>query len=305
VRFTLQYPIAHPGYDPALVEPDGLRRVSQAAEAAGFDCLAFTEHPIPSQKWMAAGGHDSFDPITALAWCAAVTTTIRLQPYLLVLPYRNPFLAAKQAATLDVMSGGRLTLGLATGYLRSEFAALGVDFEERNTLFDEALDVMLRIWSEDSVAYEGVHFTALGQTARPRPRQHPHPPLWIGGNSRVARQRVAARGQGWAPLLIDQARAATTRTPPLASPADLRRAVDDLHSMAAAAGRSGEAIDVQVEWAETSTVTAPAERCLERIDALAAAGAGWVVVDPPGDDVGRTVDLLAAYGEAVIARARG
>ena len=136
MKFTLQYPIAHAGYSPAFLAADGIRKVVVAAEAAGFSSIAFTEHPAPSENWMASGGHEILDPLTALALCAVVSSTIRLQTYLLVLPYRNPFLAAKQAATLDVISGGRVIMSVGTGYLRSEFLALGVEFEERNALFD-------------------------------------------------------------------------------------------------------------------------------------------------------------------------
>jgi alkanesulfonate monooxygenase SsuD/methylene tetrahydromethanopterin reductase-like flavin-dependent oxidoreductase (luciferase family) len=78
MKFTLQYPIAHGGYSPALLAADGMRKIVVAAEAAGFASIAFTEHPAPSQKWMAGGGHESFDPLTALALCAGVTSTILL-----------------------------------------------------------------------------------------------------------------------------------------------------------------------------------------------------------------------------------
>jgi alkanesulfonate monooxygenase SsuD/methylene tetrahydromethanopterin reductase-like flavin-dependent oxidoreductase (luciferase family) len=112
-----------------------------------------------------------------------------------------------------VISGCRVILSVDTGYLRSEFLALGVKFEERNDLFDEALEVMRRIWAEDEVVYEGRHFT-LGQTQRPRlPR--PWPTIWIGGNGKVARQRAARRGHGWTPLLVGAEVAKTTRTAPL------------------------------------------------------------------------------------------
>jgi probable F420-dependent oxidoreductase len=302
MKFTLQYPIAHAGYSPALLAADGMRKVVVAAEAAGFDSMAFTEHPAPSQKWMAGGGHESFDPLTALALCAGVTNTIRLQTYLLVLPYRNPFLAAKQAATLDVLSGGRVILSVGTGYLRSEFLALGVEFEERNALFDEALEVLRRSWSEDDVVYEGLHFKALGQTQRPRPAD-PGPAIWIGGNGKVARRRAARDGQGWTPLLIAPEMAKTTRTAPLQTTADLARAVQDLHNLAAAEGRDGSQLDVQVEWRESSSITASPDQTLERVAELTDAGATFMVVDPPGDDVERTVELIAAYGESVIAAA--
>ena len=300
MKFTLQYPIAHAGYSTALLAADGMRKVVMAAETAGFDSIAFTEHPAPSQKWITGGGHDSFDPLTALALCAGVTSTILLQTYLLVLPYRNPFLAAKQAATLDVLSGGRVILSVGTGYLRSEFLALGVEFEERNALFDEALEVLRRAWSEDDVVYEGLHFEALGQTQRPRPHE-PGPTIWIGGNGKAARQRAARHGNGWTPLLIAPEMAKTTRTAPLQTPAHLARAVDDLRTLTAAEGRDGGQLDVQVEWRQSSSVTASADHILERIEELTNAGATFMVVDPPGDDLERTVDLIAAYGESVIA----
>jgi probable F420-dependent oxidoreductase len=302
LKFTLQYPIAHAGYSPVLLSADGMRKVVVAAEAAGFDSIAFTEHPAPSQKWMAGGGHESFDPITALALCAGVTSTILLQTYLLVLPYRNPFLAAKQAATLDVMSGGRVIMSVGAGYLRSEFLALGVEFEERNALFDEALEVIGRSWSEDNVVYEGLHFKALGQTQRPRPPGG-GPIIWIGGNGKVARQRAARHGQGWTPLLIGPEMAKTTRTAPMRTLDDLAQAVEDLHDLASAEGRDGGQLDVQVEWRESSSLTATPDQILERVQKLTDAGATWMVVDPPGDDLERTAELIAAYGESVIAHA--
>jgi len=302
VKFTLQYPIAHPGYSPALLAADGMRKVVLAAEAAGFGSVAFTEHPAPSQKSMAGGGHESFDPLTALALCGGVTNTIRLQTYLLVLPYRNPFLAAKQAATLDLLSGGRVILSVGTGYLRSEFLALGVDFEERKALFDEALEVIRRGWSEDDAVYEGLHFKALGQTQRPRPSE-PGPTIWIGGNGKVARRRAARHGQGWTPLLIASEMAKTTRTAPLRTTGDLARAVEDLRELAVAEGRDGGQLDVQVEWRESSSITTEPDHILGRVDELTDGGATWMVVDPPGDDLERTVELIAAYGESVIAAA--
>src|SRR5439155_14429093 len=131
----------HP-YNPEFVSGEGLARFARAAEAAGFDGIAFTDHPAPSDKWLNAGGHDALDPFAALAFVAAVTTRIRLIPNIVVLPYRNPFLVAKSAATIDALSGGRFVLSVATGYLRSEFRSLGVDFERRNELFEESIEVV-------------------------------------------------------------------------------------------------------------------------------------------------------------------
>ena len=143
MKFSITYPLVTHPYDPELLEKASVIRFAQAAEAAGFDAIGFTDHPAPSQKWLDGGGHDALDPFVALAFCAAVTERIQLMPHIAVLPYRNPFVLAKAITTVDVLSGGRFILGTAAGYLRSEYSALGVEFEERNDLFDEALDELL------------------------------------------------------------------------------------------------------------------------------------------------------------------
>src|SRR3984957_6004396 len=182
MNFWVTYPlVAHP-YNPEFLRKPTLPRFSLAAEVAGFSGIGFTDHPAPSERWLAAGGHDALDPLTALAFCAAVTNRLRLIPNILVLPYRNPFLVAKAGATLDALSDGRFTLAVATGYMRGEYKALGVDFEQRNALFDEAIEVIRGVWSEDEFAHEGSTFSAKGQTANPKPT--PHPPIWIGGENR-------------------------------------------------------------------------------------------------------------------------
>lgn len=304
MRFTLQHPIASASCAPALLRPEHVVRLAQAGEAAGLDALAFTEHPAPSSRWLAAGGHDSFDPLTALAFCAAVTQRILLLPYLLVLPYRNPLLAAKQIATLDVLSGGRVVLGVGTGYLRSEFGALGVDHDERSELLDEGLDVLRGIWSQEAFQFEGRHFRARGQTARPRPTQQPAPPIWVGGNSTRARDRVVRVGHGWTPLLIGDQIAASLGTPPLPDVGALRTAVLDLHRRAESAGRDPAELDVQVEGAATTRMDGDPARVLDLVGELADAGVTWMVVDPPGDDVEHAVDVVTAYGEQVVRHAR-
>src|SRR5262249_7324090 len=157
----------------------------------------FTDHPAPSDKWLNAGGHDALDPFVALAVVAAATDRLQLIPNIVVLPYRNPFLVAKSAASLDALSDGRFILSVATGYLRSEYRALGGDFGQRNALFEEAIVVLGGVWSQDKFAYEGTGFTATEVTANPKPA---HVPIWIGGNSALTRRRVAAHGDGWNPF---------------------------------------------------------------------------------------------------------
>ena len=244
MRFTVTHPlVSHPCH-PDLASGPGVARLAVAAEQAGFDGIGFTDHPAPSQRWLDAGGHDAFDPLVALAYSAAVTERIRLITTILVLPYRNPFLVAKAAATVDVLSGGRLTLAVGAGYLRGEFAALGVDVGERNELFDEALQVLRHAWTTDEVAFEGRHFLARGVTSHPQPVSRPHPPIWIGGNSGRARQRVAEAGDGWMPFPAPAVLARTARTTVLETVDDLAVLMDDLHERMAKAGRDPSSIDV-------------------------------------------------------------
>src|SRR5687768_6448328 len=123
-----------------MLDSGALDVVARAAERAGFDGLSLTEHPAPGARWLTSGGHQSLDPFVALGFIAAATERLHLVTHVVLAPYRNPFLLAKAAATLDKLSGGRLILGLGAGYQKSEFFALGVSLDERAALFDEVLE---------------------------------------------------------------------------------------------------------------------------------------------------------------------
>ncbi len=304
MRFAVTHPLVTHPYHPDLVTGAGVAAVAAAAEAAGFGGIGFTDHPAPSQRWLDAGGHDALDPFVALGYAAAHTTALRLIPNIVVLPYRNPFVVAKAASTLDVLSGGRFTLAVGAGYLKGEFAALGVDHSERNDLMDEALDVLLAIWTGDDVTVEGRHFSARGVTAHPRPVSHPHPPVWIGGNGPRARQRVADRGQGWCPFPAPATLARTARTVPLDTPESLGTAIDDLRRRLDAAGRDPGAVDIAFScpaggppWSDAFDADAHRVGLAE----LAALGVTWVQVGVPGDSLAHVVETLQRYGEQVIA----
>src|SRR5437588_3498288 len=244
MRFTISHPMHSHPYNPELVAGEGIATVAVAAEAAGFHGFGFTDHPAPSQRWLDAGGHDALDPFVALGFAAAKTTTLRLIPNIVVLPYRNPFVVAKSGATLDLLSGGRFTLAVGVGYLKAEFAALGVNYDERAELFEEALQVIRAIWSGDDISFEGRHFTAHGITAHPLPISRPHPPIWIGGNTSASRQRVARYGDGWCPFPAPVRLAQTAGTAVLDSVQRLSDGIEDLRRRCDAAGRDWEAIDV-------------------------------------------------------------
>jgi probable F420-dependent oxidoreductase len=306
MRFTVQYPI-HPapayasgGYADALLEPDSISRFAMTAETAGFDAIAFTEHPAPSQKWVDSGGHDSFDTTTVLGFCAAVTSRLRLIPYAMVLPYRNPFLTAKQVTALDRVSGGRAVLAAAVGYLRSEFLALGVEFEERNDLFDEALEVIRLAWTQTRIKYSGKHFTARGQSQLPLPARPV--PVWIAGNSARARQRAAEYGAGWCPVQYGPEQAATTRTPPLESVADLAAAIADLKVRSEQAGRDPEELEIQVESSASGVLLSggPLAGHRAHLERLAEIGVTQFVVDTPAGSPGQAIAALQRYSAEIV-----
>jgi probable F420-dependent oxidoreductase len=303
MKFWVTYPMVEPGYDPALLRGESVVAFAQAAEAAGFDAIGFTDHPAPSQKWLDAAGHDALDPFTALAYVAAVTERLLLVPNIVVLPYRNPFHVAKAAATLDALSGGRFVLSTATGYLRSEYRALGVDFDRRNELFEEAIQVLKGVWSTDSFSFQGSTFTASQVTARPQPARIP---LWFGGNSALTRRRVAQWGDGWNPFRAPAALAQTTKTTSLDTLEDLGAMLAHLWQHVEQAGRDRSEIDVafRAEAGEVGTSGFDVDRHLESLAGLAGMGVTWNGVPTPTASLSRAIDALHEYGERIIAPSR-
>src|SRR5579862_3147147 len=198
-----------------FLSPEAVVEVSQTAERLGFHAVCDTDHPVPTGRWLDAGGHYAQDPFVILTYVAAATRTLRLQTGILVLPYRNPFITARAVATLDLLSGGRVTLGIGAGYLKAEYKALGVDFERRNDIMDEYLKAMKAAWTADEFTFEGAGYQALGNRILPRPVQKPHPPLIIGGNSRRAIRRAVELGDAWGPFFTKGALSTTSRTIPM------------------------------------------------------------------------------------------
>ncbi|HEX3839969.1 MAG TPA: LLM class F420-dependent oxidoreductase [Acidimicrobiales bacterium] len=263
---------------------DAIGELARAAEAAGFDAVYTTEHPFPGDAWLAHGGHHALDPMVALSFAAATTTSLRLHTNLFVPAYRNPFLAAKAVASLDVLSAGRVILGVGAGYLQPEFEALGVPFEDRNTRTDDAIVAMKAAWTGEPVIREGPGYAAPGNTALPRPVQRPHPPIWIGGNSRQAIRRAVELADGWSPFPTTAKTAARTHTAPLSGPDELAHRIGYLREYATSIGRT----------APLDVIFIPEGLGMGRADydpgvavasckALAEVGVTWVAVMLPGE----------------------
>jgi probable F420-dependent oxidoreductase len=301
VRFVYYFPGRWVPIIPELLSLDAHSTLAVTAQDVGFDALSLDEHPIPSEAWrQGGGGHDALDPFITLGAVAGVAPRMKLVVYLAVVPYRNPFLLAKQAATLDVLSGGRLIMGVGTGYLTGEFEALGVDFDERNKLFDEGIEVMKLAWSGEPVTYEGRHFSAKDVTAQPRPISRPHPPLWVGGNSNLTMRRVVDEGQGWMPMPNPRSTTRPGRNAPLETVDDLLGFKRYLDAYAEKQGRT-EPIDILCSLRD-----APKEPAalVDYLGELGAAGVTWVAVNGEGATVAEAKEWIVDFGSNVIAPAK-
>ena len=182
-----------------LASTEAIVTVAQQAEALGFDSVWVSDHIVVPRSAIPRFGEVFFEPFTTLAYVAGKTRRIRLGTSVIILPYRHPLFMGKALATLDVLSGGRLIVGAAVGWLAEEFEALGIPFTERGARSDEALKVMRALWTEAEPRFEGRFFRFSGIKAEPKPLQKPHPPIWIGGNSPAAFRRAAEFAGAWHP----------------------------------------------------------------------------------------------------------
>ena len=297
MRYIFQYPDLH-GLEGDMLDAGPVAELAVTAEKAGWEGFAFTEHPAPSAKWLATGGHQSLDPFVALSHVAAVTTRLKLLTYLAVLPYRNPGSLAKSAATVDKLSNGRFILGVGTGYLKAEYFALGVDFEERNVLFDEALDVLPLHWSGEPFDYEGTHFNCRGIIGRPAPVQQPIP-IWIGGNAKLTLRRVAERAQGWMPLTGPAGMFSTVRSPEVTGADDILARLQLLKEYA---GDRFTELDLTIAYTDRSVydLSSNVEQHRDALGRLAEIGATWIVVPGPAGQHPMADEFIQGFAETYI-----
>ena len=190
-----------------LANPEISARAAAQAEAVGFESAWTGEHivlpdpqvapsPAPPQTAM-------LDPSVSLAFLAGHTKKLKLGTGIIILPQRNPVELAKELASLDVLSSGRLLFGLGAGYLQPEFEALNAPFADRGARTDEYIDVLRAMWTMENPAFDGETFRFAGIDAQPRPVQRPHPPVHVGGHSSPALRRAVRRGNGWYGFFVD------------------------------------------------------------------------------------------------------
>jgi probable F420-dependent oxidoreductase len=280
-----------------FVTAAAISEISRAAEQFGYAAVHVTDHPAPDAKWLDHGGHHALDPFVALSLAAAATTDVKLLTNVYIAAYRNPFLGAKAIQSLDVLSGGRLIVGTAAGYLKPEFKALGVDFDNRGALLDEALDVLAKALTGDDVAYEGTSFAARGVRlfpVRPSP-----PPVWVGGNSKPAVRRAISRAQGWAPFNTF-GYAAASRTAEISTLSELEAAIAWAKKYAAEIGRT-EPFDICFSAGNLLDEGKSTDERHATIERMEAAGVTWLTIAPQGVDRADVIGRAEAFAREFIA----
>ncbi|ORW62564.1 LLM class F420-dependent oxidoreductase [Mycolicibacterium peregrinum] len=298
MRYNLMFPMRAVKHWNRWCEGAAIGDIARLVEEAGFDAFSMSEHPYPDRDWLSHGGHHAFDPFVSLSFAAAATTRIRVMTYILVSGYRSPFLTAKGAASLDLLSGGRFTLGTGAGYLKSEFEALGADFGRRGALLDEAIAAWRSTWA--GVDHDGPEFGVSGHIALPPPLTNGGPPIWIGGNSAAAQRRVIEVADGWMPMAASGEMAAITRARPLEDIETLSEWIGSVNKRRAELDRGPADVSFvpfEADLLASGDCTAFTAAVQPKLDDYAGAGVTWITIEPASrsfSDFRTDIDLLAS-----------
>ncbi|HET6605520.1 MAG TPA: LLM class F420-dependent oxidoreductase [Rhodopila sp.] len=252
------------------------------------------------------GGGDALETFSILGVVAGATEKLRLVTSVLVLPYRNPVLTAKMVASLDVLSGGRVTLGVGVGWLKEEFEALGSpDFERRGAVTDEWIAIFKQLWTQSPASFKGEFYQYADIRSEPFPLQKPHPPIWVGGHSRAALRRTAKHGDGWHPV-------GAIAASPL-PPNEMRDHLETLKRLTEAEGRDFSALTVSYKAPLYDTAVpdrdggrrsfsgSPDEIAAD-IRGFASIGVHELIFDFRGQSVAETIEHLQRFATNVMPR---
>ena len=275
--------------------------ITVRAEEIGFDSVWINHHVVHAgyiQERL--GNRPYFDGLTVLTYVAALTKTIRLGTSVLVLPYLNPLVLAKTLTTLDVMSGGRLVVGVGVGALPQESEALGSDYTQRGAYTDESIAILKELWTQDNPSFSGKFFGFSGIQFWPKPNQKPHPPIQVGGASRAALRRVARVADGWHPTRV--------------TAEDVADGIEYLKRQLESAGRKLSEITITVRGElnildavgprrEEGLGNTP-DRLLSAIDSLAVLGVSEVIFQISTDDADRFNNVMETFATQVMPKAR-
>jgi probable F420-dependent oxidoreductase len=294
--------------------PEALETIVQRGEALGFHSVMIADHVVfptaIASKYPYTvsgafpGGGDALEQLTLMAFVAGRTRALRLVTSVMILPYRNPVVTAKVLATIDVLSRGRVTVGVGVGWLREEFEALdSPDFERRGAASDEYIRIFKTLWTQDPASFTGEFYRFSALRCLPRPVQEPHPPIWIGGHSAPALRRVARLGDGWHPVGANPA-------VPL-RPAELRASLEQLFRMTEAEGRDPSALTISfkapvydtsvttLDGAERRPFSGSAQQVADDIAAYEKVGVSELVFDFRGEHLAETLERMERFARTI------
>ncbi len=303
----------HIGTRGAAATPEGLQAIARRAESAGLNWLGFNDHVIvtgavesrypysESGAWPAADTGTCLEQLMAIAHVAAVTQRIRLLTSVMVLPHRAPVLAAKMLATADVLSNGRLTIGVGIGWMAEEMAALqSPPFARRAQAAAEYIGAFRALWTEARPSFSGEFVSFDDILFDPKPVQRPHPPIWVGGEGAAAQRRAGALGDGWYPVIANPRRS-------LATPEAYADALAGVRRHAAEAGRDPAALDTAlfVPWyhlggERTQPFTGPPGAIAADARAWRDAGVNHLIIGFESDALADSLSRIDAFATDVI-----
>ena len=304
-----------------LATREGYHAIAAATEKAGFDFIAVNDHVVvptsfdskypynPEGKWSGAGEGFCFDQLATLAFLASCTKRLQLLTAVMVVPHRHPVLAAKMLSTIDVLSQGRLLLGVGAGWLKEEFDILGAPFAGRGRATDEYIEAFKELWSKDRPAYSGEFVKFDNVLFAPKPVRKDKVPIWVGGESGPAMRRTVKLGDVWYP-------GSNSRDPLLDTAERIGGAIAKLGGMAKAAGRDPASIETaySVQWPVSWTperaadgsrrlFTGSAADMAQDCAALAKVGVSQAGMQLLASSVSETCERIERFGKEVIAPA--
>jgi probable F420-dependent oxidoreductase len=300
-----------------LARVDIITRLARTADALGYSVVTISDHvvlpstssePYPYDRDGAFPGGSNqpyLEPIALAPWILSATRRLRVAISVLVIPYRNPVVTAKQLATIDAIAGGRLIVGVGVGWWREEFEALAAPrFEERGPVTDEYIRLMKTLWTEDAPRHAGKYYQLGNITMLPHPVQKPHPPIWVGGHTEPALRRTATLGDAWHPIGL--------RGPAGLAPDELRDKVARIRALARDAGRDPASIGVAFRgpldlWPARvkgsadapRPLSGPPEKVAADIRAYQAAGVDTICFDFPKPDPVAMATLMRRFAREV------
>ena len=302
----------------AGVEPNALSDIAKLGDRLGFFCMVMPDHVLqPNQvnstypysltgdilEAGQSGDGEWPEQITTLAYLAGITDQIKLVTSVMIIPYRNPILTAKMLSTLDMLSKGRLILGAGVGWMKEEFELLNTEpFAERGAVTNEYLRAFVELWTSDNPTFEGKYVNFSDITFLPKPVQKPHPPIWIGGQSKPAIRRAAQIGNAWHPV-------GAIPAAPL-EPEELAENLALLHDYAEKAGRDPSQIQVSVKAplydsnnsdGPRRRFTGSPDQVRQDVQTYSDVGVTHLIFDFRTADPHQTEDRMAQFSEEVMA----